>query len=548
MANSVTRVRYFDHQLLRAADLTVDQTYHRRLRQLHTRLLHRWGIAEGLDLTAAGADSITVSAGVAFDRDGNAMVVTEPVTLSLAGLPLAPSAPAWVTISWSEQRAEPAADGIGEAARWTEIPNIAAAPATPVDAGKSLILGKVVRKDATVTAVEGSDRHATGVSEIDGLRAEIARLVVRDGPATMAGPLTVTGNTTIGAPAARRQLSVFGDIMANQGMLLMGRADNSVATAGEVLGGIGFRGAGVQHGQLSFRAGAGFELVDRSADGPSLAYKSGTYPYADLRVRSAYASGNLVVGAGGSGTLQVRNVDGKRADNDNPGSLYLNANNGMPVQIGSVSKPSALTVLGSVAARGDIIAGSGSNGRVLTRHIDGKATGSDATDTLNLNWSTGAPVQVGGDKPSKLVVYGDVSASGAITAKTKSFRIDHPLDPGDSCLSHAALEGPEHAVLYRGEARLRDGLARVELPYYFEALTREDGRTVVVTPKVEPGMPFTLLGASAVRDGAFTVHAHDTSVAAQEFCWEVTAVRADVAPLAVETPKKGRDHGRGTPA
>ncbi|MCG8421913.1 MAG: tail fiber domain-containing protein [Proteobacteria bacterium] len=60
------------------------------------------------------------------------------------------------------------------------------------------------------------------------------------------------------------------------------------ATRGQVMGALGFYGSGIQHGQISFRAGSGFEMVDRSRNGPSLDYALNSHPYADLRVRKLH--------------------------------------------------------------------------------------------------------------------------------------------------------------------------------------------------------------------------------------------------------------------
>jgi hypothetical protein len=111
-----------------------------------------------------------------------------------------------------------------------------------------------------------------------------------------------------------------------------------------------------------------------------------------------------------------------------------------------------------------------------------------------------------------------------LSAKVEQFRIDHPTRP-DAKLVHACLEGPENAVYYRGEAALEDGRAVVELPAYFEALTRKEGRTVQLTAK--GAEPF-LLSYEDVAGGRFTVHGTKTD---GRFSWEVRAVRADGAAL-----------------
>lgn len=136
-----------------------------------------------------------------------------------------------------------------------------------------------------------------------------------------------------------------------------------------------------------------------------------------------------------------------------------------------------------------------------------------------------------------------VTTAGALTAATKNFRINHPLDPDRRFLIHACLEGPEHAVYYRGQGRLRGGHARVQLPDYFEALVRPDGRTVIVTSCCEANEPISVLAASGIVNGAFNVRAADDRNPEQLFYWEVKAVRADVEPLETEEHKA---EGRST--
>ncbi|UCE18987.1 MAG: hypothetical protein JSV84_01155 [Gemmatimonadota bacterium] len=126
---------------------------------------------------------------------------------------------------------------------------------------------------------------------------------------------------------------------------------------------------------------------------------------------------------------------------------------------------------------------------------------------------------------------GQVSVDGNIEAYTKSFRIDHPSEP-DLDLVHGCLEGPESGVYYRGKAQLIDGESVVMLPDYFEALTREEDRTVLLTPIGKE--PFTM-SCSEVADGQFTVYGTKPD---GKFFWEVKAVRADVDRLEVEVAKR----------
>jgi hypothetical protein len=122
---------------------------------------------------------------------------------------------------------------------------------------------------------------------------------------------------------------------------------------------------------------------------------------------------------------------------------------------------------------------------------------------------------------------GGVVINGNLYAKEKHFLIDHPTKPGHK-LVHSCLEGPEIGVYYRGAAQLRDGEATIKLPDYFEALTRKEGRTVMLTAKGKE--PFRL-SYEEIKDGQFKVYGTKTD---GEFSWEVKAVRADVDELEVD--------------
>jgi len=144
-------------------------------------------------------------------------------------------------------------------------------------------------------------------------------------------------------------------------------------------------------------------------------------------------------------------------------------------------------------------------------------------------------VSVAGINSGKLTVNQLVARELKVTG-SKQFVIQHPLHP-NQYLAHASIEGPENGVFYRGEARLADGRATIQLPDYFEALTRKENRTVLVTAIFEDEEPVSSLAASRVVGGRFTVRAADERNPSQAFTWEVKAVRADIEPLAVEVDK-----------
>ena len=110
---------------------------------------------------------------------------------------------------------------------------------------------------------------------------------------------------------------------------------------------------------------------------------------------------------------------------------------------------------------------------------------------------------------------------------TKTFVIDHPLEPETKHLVHGCLEGPEAGVYYRGRATLPEGSAsvRVTLPDYATALASDF--TVQVTP-VFTGVLRTLNVSEVTEEGMFEVFGP-----AGPFHWSVTGRRAaiEVEPL-----------------
>jgi hypothetical protein len=83
---------------------------------------------------------------------------------------------------------------------------------------------------------------------------------------------------------------------------------------------------------------------------------------------------------------------------------------------------------------------------------------------------------------------GDVTVIGTLSKGSGSFVIDHPLDPENRLLRHNFVESPENLLIYRGKAQLdASGEVVVEMPDYFEVLTREDEATIHLT---SVGRPF----------------------------------------------------------
>jgi hypothetical protein len=70
-----------------------------------------------------------------------------------------------------------------------------------------------------------------------------------------------------------------------------------------------------------------------------------------------------------------------------------------------------------------------------------------------------------------------VNVTGLFTATVKSFLINHPTQPGKQ-LQYGVLEGPEHAVYYRG----RNTTNNIDLPEEWTKLVDHSTITVQLTP------------------------------------------------------------------
>jgi hypothetical protein len=97
---------YFQGQLLLKDDFIDEQKYHINERARHSLNLHGWGIVRGLDVTAAGDTSISISSGFAIDGKGHEIAINEPEVLELSAF--APSSLLQITVSF--ETAQPSKD------------------------------------------------------------------------------------------------------------------------------------------------------------------------------------------------------------------------------------------------------------------------------------------------------------------------------------------------------------------------------------------------------------------------------------------------------
>jgi hypothetical protein len=143
----------------------------------------------------------------------------------------------------------------------------------------------------------------------------------------------------------------------------------------------------------------------------------------------------------------------------------------------------------------------------------------------------------GGYFNGKVHVNGNFSASG-----TKSFKIDHPLDPANQYLYHYAIESPQVQNVYNGVVTLDDnGAAVVPLPDYFEALNTGEF-TYQLTP-IGASMP-NLYVSQEIQGNIFEIGGGEPNM---KVSWSVTGVRNDpymqANQLSDESPKPEAERG-----
>ncbi len=135
---------------------------------------------------------------------------------------------------------------------------------------------------------------------------------------------------------------------------------------------------------------------------------------------------------------------------------------------------------------------------------------------------------------------GDLGASG-----TKSFAIDHPLDPSGKILKHFSIESDEVLNMYRGVIKLdANGKAKVHLPKYFKAINKNYSYHLTPIGKSAPDLYIQKeIGSSAT----FVIAGGQPY---QKVAWTVIADRNDLylqknpAKRQTEIKKTGAQKGR----
>jgi trimeric autotransporter adhesin len=135
---------------------------------------------------------------------------------------------------------------------------------------------------------------------------------------------------------------------------------------------------------------------------------------------------------------------------------------------------------------------------------------------------------------------GDVNVEGNITTGVAMVKIDHPQDPANRYLEHAAVESSDLMNLYSGNVVTdANGTAEVALPEWFESFNGDFRYQLTVL-----GQFAQAIVARKISGNSFTIKTDQPNV---EVSWQVTGVRQDAYAnahrFAVEQNKNATERG-----
>ncbi len=136
---------------------------------------------------------------------------------------------------------------------------------------------------------------------------------------------------------------------------------------------------------------------------------------------------------------------------------------------------------------------------------------------------------------------GWVYVTGNLSAGSKSFRIDDPMDPANSTLQHACVESDEYKNIYDGVVTLdAGGQASVTLPVWFDALNSNFRYQLTAIGSPAPNLHI----AQKLSGAQFRIAGGQPGM---EVSWMITGVRKDAFALAhpIEVQKLKPEGQRG---
>jgi len=297
---TIKRLHYFDHQFLVEADFTDEQKYHLDMRRRLNRLLHTFGIAEGLAVAKSANKTVTVRPGMAIDRLGREMIVEADQVVDLSNAAQFPgSATVFITITYQEQETDPTtATGVSGNTRYTEQPTIQAVTTAPPTDGTVVQLARFTLDASANVPGNINDLFDGGARRTIGPRGE-------QGLASVDGVSNPGGNVDL---VSANALTITPDDANNRitiGETHSARTDNPHATTAAQVGALP-SGGGTVSGNLQVNGNIGVTGTvdgrDVSADGAALTAHVGVtngnpHGTTAAQVGAMPASGGTIIGS-----------------------------------------------------------------------------------------------------------------------------------------------------------------------------------------------------------------------------------------------------------
>jgi hypothetical protein len=360
----------------------------------------------------------------------------------------------------------------------------------------------------TTSAQAGGNFNISGNGTVGG--ALIANTEIGIGTNAPLAPLDVRGNVFIGLTSDPGNVGANALFIANDGG---GDSHNSFrldgATNNLYIIGRSSAGAATGAGIIFRTATQGLGEADRVIIDSSGKVGIGTdSPQATLHVFTSIAGG-----------IGINTFGGNFNDCCNGGSSEgtgLHADGGDNAASSGGGGP-GITALGGASpngiAGGEGVIGTGGTGKGFGG--DGIAGFAGGTDSES----------VGGFFSGGVRITGNLDATGS-----KNFKIDHPLDPQNKYLRHAAMESSEVLNVYSGNVVAdQNGQAVVRFPDWFQAINRDFRYQLTAVGGPAQGLYI----AEEIYNNQFKIAG---GVPGVKISWQVTGVRSDAGML--RTPFK----------
>lgn len=219
----VKRLNYFNSQFLKEKDFQDEQAYHIQMRRLQNQRLHSWGIVYGLDISQVGNTEVSVTAGMAIDKDGREILLPldpPPGNFNLSSF--TGNAVVYLTLAYAEAfdtiDRNPGGSG-DQFVRTTERPKPSVKADAPPTDGSVIVLAKVTLSNGALTAnsIDRSARSPISTSSIapnsitlDKLAPNLQPIVSVDGVSNPGGniDLIATNAITINPSDPNNQITI----------------------------------------------------------------------------------------------------------------------------------------------------------------------------------------------------------------------------------------------------------------------------------------------------------------------------------------------------